>query len=95
VRLATDRSEWLPAVRQWTAWWQYQDGTTGAMHAHTWEESHLVGAFLVRWGASPAVWPIEVHAGSTLPEVLRALGPLERQALQSVKPGQMPSEEPC
>jgi hypothetical protein len=45
--------------------------------------------------ASPAGWPIEVHAGSTLLEELRALGCLGLQALQSVKHRQMPSEELC
>jgi hypothetical protein len=95
VRPAADRSEWLPAVCQWTAWWQYQDDTTGAMHGHAWEESALMGAFLVRWGASPRVWQIDVHEPYTLLEVLRALGRMELQALQYVKHGQRPSEEPC
>jgi hypothetical protein len=82
-------------VRQWTAWWPYHDDTTGAMHGYSWEESDLMGAFLVRWGESPAVWQIEVQEGWTLAEVLRALGRMEWQALQYVKHGQVPSEEPC
>jgi hypothetical protein len=93
VRPVADRSEWLPAVRQWTAWWQYQDDTTGAMHGHSWEESDLMGAFLVHWGEAPAVWQIEVQEDYTLQEVLQALGRLELQALHDVKHGQAPPEK--
>jgi hypothetical protein len=95
VRPAADHSEWLPAMRRWTAWWQYHDDTTGAMHGHSWEASDLMGAFLVRWGESPAVWQIEVQEGWTLVEVLRTLGRMAWQALPSVTHGQVPSEEPC
>jgi hypothetical protein len=64
VRPAADRSEWLPAMRRWTAWWQYHDDTTGAMHGHSWEASDLMGAFLVQtasnfclhqWGLKPTL----------------------------------------
>jgi hypothetical protein len=93
VRPVADRSEWLPAVRQWISWWQYQDDMTGAMRGHSWEESDLMGAFLVRWGEAPAVRQIEVQEDYTLQEVLQALGRLELQALHDVKHGQAPPEK--
>jgi hypothetical protein len=95
VRPDADRPEWLPAVRRWMAWWRYHDDATGAMPGHSWEESDLMGAFLVRWGESPAVWQVEVQEGWTLAEVLRALGRMAWQALQSVKHSQVPSAKPC
>jgi hypothetical protein len=59
----------------------------------SWEESDLMGAFLVRCGEAPAVWQIEVQEGYTLQEVLQALGRMAWQALHDVKHGQAPPEK--
>src|SRR5919108_6371380 len=68
------------AINLWSHHWA---------HDATRAESDVLGTFYVRWDP-PRVWLIEAEAGFGLEDLMEALGRLERDALGSVKHGDVP-----
>jgi hypothetical protein len=57
-------------------------------------DSEVIGTLDVRWGDPPTLWQIECEEGSSLEDLMPALGRLELYALGRVVHGAVPPRRP-